>query len=345
MAADHQVSQHQRRMSALTAEAVTVLRITAVWAGMLGTVATATAEVYPSRVITIVVPLPPGGGTDTLTRTLADHMRGSLGQPIIVENVPGAGGTLGIARVTRAASDGYTLGVGNWASYVAAGATYPVPYDLLKDLEPVAKLADTPLWIVARTSLPVNDLNELIAWLKANPDKASAGIVGSGSGGHICGLSIQNTTGTRYQFVPYRGGALVMQDLVAGHIDFMCDMAANSLPQARAGAVKPIAVMSKTRWFAAPEVPTAEEMGVPGLAISLWHGMWAPKGTPKGVVGKLNAAVVNALADPAVQKRYAEQGQEIPSREQQTPKGFAAYHKSEIEKWWPIIKAANIKNE
>jgi tripartite-type tricarboxylate transporter receptor subunit TctC len=272
-------------------------------------------------------------------------MRGSLGQPIIVENVPGAGGTLGIARFTRAASDGYTLGVGNWASYVAAGATYPVHYDLLRDLEPVAKLADTPLWIVARTSLPVKDLNELIAWLKANPDKASAGIVGIGSGGHICGLSIQNATGTRYQFVPYRGGALVMQDLVAGHIDFMCDMAANSLPQVRAGAVRPIAVMSRTRWFAAPEVPTAEEMGVPGLAISLWHGMWAPKGTPKDVVGKLNAAVVNALADPAVQKRYAEQGQEIPSREQQTPEGFAAYHKAEIEKWWPIIKAANIKNE
>jgi tripartite-type tricarboxylate transporter receptor subunit TctC len=307
--------------------------------------ATATAEIYPSRVITIVVPLPPGGATDTLTRTLADHMRGSLGQPIIVENVAGAGGTLGIARLTRATPDGYTLGVGNWASYVAAGATYPVHYDLLKDLEPVAKLADTPLWIVARTSLPVKDLKELIAWLKANPDKASAGIVGIGSGGHICGLSIQNATGTRYQFVPYRGGALVMQDLVAGHIDFMCDMAANSLPQARTGAVKPIAVMSRTRWFAAPEVPTAEEMGVPGLAISLWHGMWAPKSTPKDVVGKLNAAVVNALADPAVQKRYAEQGQEIPSREQQTPEGFAAYHKAEIEKWWPIIKAANIKNE
>jgi tripartite-type tricarboxylate transporter receptor subunit TctC len=308
-------------------------------------VATARAEVYPSRVITIVVPLPPGGATDMLTRTLADHMRGSLGQPIIVENVPGAGGTLGVARLTRAAPDGYTLGVGNWASYVAAGATYPVHYDLLKDLAPVAKLADTPLWIVARTSLPVRDLTELIAWLKANPDNASAGIVGSGSGGHIRGLSLQNATGTRYAFVPYRGGALVMQDLAAGHIDFMCDMAANSLPQARAGAVKPIAVMSKTRWFAAPEIPTAEEMGVPGLAISLWHGMWAPKGAPQDVVGKLNAAVVNALADPAVQMRYVEQGQEVPPREQQTPEGFAAYHKAEIEKWWPIIKAANIRNE
>jgi tripartite-type tricarboxylate transporter receptor subunit TctC len=345
MAADHQVNQYQRRMSALTAMAVTVLQIAAVGAGMLAAVATATAEIYPSRLITIVVPLPPGGATDTLTRTLAEHMRGFLGQPIIVENVSGAGGTLGIARVTRAAPDGYTLAVGNWASYVAAGTTYPVNYDLLKDLDPIAKLADTPLWIVARTSLPVKNLNELIAWLKANPDNASAGIVGSGSGGHICGLSIQSTTGTRFQFVPYRGGALAMQDLVAGHIDFMCDMAANSLPQARAGAIKPIAVMSRTRWFAAPEVPTADEMGVPGLAISLWHGMWAPKGTPKDAIGKLNAAVVNALADSAVQQRYAEQGQEIPSREQQTPEGFAAFHKAEIEKWWPVIKAASIKNE
>jgi tripartite-type tricarboxylate transporter receptor subunit TctC len=312
---------------------------------LVAAVASSAAQVYPSRVITIVVPLPAGGATDTLTRTLAEHMRGSLLQPIIVENVAGAGGTLGVARVTRAAPDGYTLGVGNWASYVAAGATYPVHYDLLKDLEPVAKLADTPLWIVVRPDLPVSDLSGLIAWLKANPDKASAGMVGSGSGGHICGLSLQNATGARFQFVPYRGGAQVMQDLIAGHIDFMFDMAANSLPKARAGAVKPIAVMSKTRWFAAPEVPTAGEMGVPGLALSLWHGMWAPEGTRKDIVGTLNAAVVKALADPAVQKRYVEQGQEIPPREQQTPEGFAAYHKAEIEKWWPIIKAANIRSE
>jgi tripartite-type tricarboxylate transporter receptor subunit TctC len=314
-------------------------------AALMSVVAAASAQTYPSRVISIVVPLPPGGATDTLTRTLADHMRASLGRPLIVENVAGAGGTLGIARVTRATPDGYTLGVGNWAAYVAAGATYPIQYDLLGDLEPIAKLADTPLWIVARTTLPVGNLGELIAWLRANPDKASAGIVGFGSGGHICGLSIQNATGTRYQFVPYRGGALVMQDLVAGHIDFMCDMAANSLPQVRAGTIKPIAVMSRTRWFAAPDVPTAEETGLPGLAISLWHGMWAPKGTPKDAVAKLNTAVVDALADATVQKRFAEQGQEIPPREQHTPEGFAAYHKAEIEKWWPIIKTANIKNE
>src|SRR5437763_4509269 len=244
-------------------------------AALISAAMPAWGEPYPSRVITVVVPLPPGGATDTLTRTLAEHMRGSLGQPIIVENVAGAGGTLGIARVTRAAPDGYTLAVGNWAAFVAAGATYPVHYDLLRDLEPIAKLADTPLWIVARPTLPATNLTELIAWLKANPDTASAGIVGFGSGGDICGLSVPKATGNRYQFVPYRGGALVMQDLVAGHIDFMCDMAANSLPQVRAGTIKPIAVMSRTRWFAAPEVPTAEETGLPGLAISLWHGMWA----------------------------------------------------------------------
>ena len=320
-----------------------MLRLAAIFA--LALAATAAAQPYPSRVITIVVPLPAGGATDTLTRTIADHMRTTLGQPIVIENVPGAGGTLGIARVVRAAPDGYTLGVGNWAAYVAASATYPVRYDVLNDLEGVAKLADTPLWMVARKSLPVQSLKGLIGWLRDNPDKASAGIIGFGSGGHICGLSFQSATGTRYQFVPYKGGVLAMQDLVAGHIDLMCDMAANSLPQARAGTIKPIAVMSNARWFAAPDVPTAQESGMPGLALSLWHGMSAPKSTPGEIIARLNGAVVKALADPAVQQRYADQGQEIPPPEQQSPEGFRAFHRAEIEKWWPIIKAANVKNE
>jgi tripartite-type tricarboxylate transporter receptor subunit TctC len=312
---------------------------------LIAAVATAAAQSFPSRIITIVVPLPPGGATDALARTLSDHMKGTLGQPVIVENVAGAGGTLAISRVARAPGDGYTLSFGNWATHVASTATYPVQYDILKDIEPVAKLADTPLWMVTKSALPVKDLKELIAWIKANQDKASAGIVGKGSGGHICGLTFQNATGTRYQFIPYKGGAPAMQDLVAGQIDFMCDMAANSLPQARAGNIKPMAVMSKKRWFAAPDVPTAEEMGVPEVAISLWHGLWASKGTPKDVIAMLNAAVVAALADLAVQKRFTDQGHEIAPREQQSPEGFAVFHKAEAEKWWPIIKNAGIKAE
>jgi tripartite-type tricarboxylate transporter receptor subunit TctC len=305
--------------------------------------ASAHAQTYPSRLITIVVPLPAGGATDMLTRTVAEHMRGTLGQPIIVENMPGAGGTLAVGRVARAPGDGYTLTVGNFATHMASAATYPVQYDLLTDLVPVTKLADTPLWIVAKHDLPAHDLRELIAWIKANPDKAAAGIVGQGSGGHICGLAFQQATGTDFQFIPYRGGVPAMQDLVSGQFDFMCDMAANSLPQARAGNIRPMAVMSTRRWFAAPDVPTAEEMGVPGVAISLWHGMWASKGTPRDIVAKLNAAAVAALADLIVQKRLAEQGHELPPSEQQTPEGFAAFHKAEIERWWPVIKGAGIK--
>jgi tripartite-type tricarboxylate transporter receptor subunit TctC len=320
------------------------LRIALACAALLAA-AGAPAQVFPSRVITIVVPLPPGGATDMLARTLAEHMRGSLAQPVIVENVPGAGGTLGVSRVVRAAPDGYMLSIGNWATHVSSAASYSVSYDPLADLAPITKLADTPLWMVARNDLPVHDLAGLIAWLEANPDKASAGIVGLGSGGHICGLTFQQATGTRYQFVPYRGGAPAMQDLVGGQIDFMCDMVANSLPQVRAGRIKALAVMSPKRWFAAPDVQTAEEMGVPGVAISLWHGMWAPKATPADVVAKLNAAAVVALADPPVQMRFAELGQEVAPRAQQTPEGFAAYHKAQVEKWWPIIKGANIKAE
>ena len=318
-------------------------RLFASLAVLLATTIAAAAQAFPSRVITIVLPLPPGGATDSLARILAEHMKGTLGQPVIVENVPGAGGTLAVGRVARAPGDGYTLTVGNFATHMASAATYPVQYDPLKDLVPIAKLADTPLWIVAKTALPAKDLKELIAWIKANQDKATAGIVGTGSGGHLCGLTFQKATGTHYQFVPYRGGVAAMQDLAGGQIDFMCDMAANSLPQARAGAIKPMAVMSQKRWFAAPDVPTAEEMGVPEVSISLWHGLWASKGTPNDVIAKLNAAAVAALADPIVQKRFNDQGHEVAPREQQTPEGFAAYHKAEVERWWPIIKGAGIK--
>ncbi len=315
-----------------------------IWAAMLALAAEgAAAQTYPSRPITMINPFPAGGATDILARTLVDHMKGSLGQPIIVENVPGAGGSVGTGRAARAAGDGYTLSFGNWASHVGSGAMYALQYDLLKDLEPVAYIATSPLWIVARNALPAKDMQEMIAWLKTNPDKASAATVGVGSGSHLCGLYLQKNTGTRFQFVPYRGGAPASQDLVAGNVDFMCDLAANSLPFVRNGQIKAYAVMAKTRWFAAPNVPTIEEMGVPGLYMSFWHGVWASKGTPRDIIVRLNAAVTGALADAAVRQKFADQGHEIPPRGQHTPEALAAHHRAEIEKWWPIIRAANIQ--
>jgi tripartite-type tricarboxylate transporter receptor subunit TctC len=272
-------------------------------------------------------------------------MKETLGQPVVVENVGGAGGSIGVSRSARAAPDGYLLSFGNWASHVGAGAVYPVAYDALTDFEPVARVADTPLWVVARKSLPANDLKELIAWLKANPKKASAATVGPGSGSHLCGIYIQNNTGTRFQFVPYRGGSPAIQDLVAGQVDMMCDMSSNSLPHVRGGQIKALAVMSKSRWFGAPDVPTVDETGVPGIYVSFWHGLWVPKGTPADVVTRLNGAVVTALADPTVRQRFADQGQEIPPRDQQTSQALAVYHKADIDRWWPLIKAANIKAE
>jgi tripartite-type tricarboxylate transporter receptor subunit TctC len=305
----------------------------------------ASAQTYPSRPITMIVPFPAGGATTTLARVLAEHMKEILGQPVVVENVGGAGGSIGVSRSARAAPDGYLLSFGNWASHVGAGAVYPVAYNVLTDFEPVARVADTPLWVVARKDLPVNDLRELVAWLKANPEKASAATVGPGSGSHLCGIYIQNNTGTRFQFVPYRGGAPAMQDLVAGQVDMMCDMSSNSLPHVRGGQIKALAVMAKSRWFGAPDVPTVDEMGVPGVYVSFWHGLWVPKGTPTDIVAKLNGAVVKALADPTVRQRFVDQGQEIPPRDQQTSAALAAYHKADIDRWWPLIKAANIKAE
>jgi len=308
-------------------------------------VGSAGAEAYPSRPIKLIVPFSAGGVTDITARIVGERMRASLGQPVIAENVAGAGGTIGVARVVRAAPDGYTIGIGQWTSHVGSGAIYPLQFDLLKDLEPVTMLTIAPLWIIGKKTLPANDMKELIAWLKANPGKASAGTIGVGSGIHMCLIYFQNQTGTRFQFVPYRGAAPLMQDLMAGQIDLSCPEAGQTLPQYRSGNIRAFAVLTRNRWFAAPEVPAIDEAGVPGLYIPFWHGLWAPKGTPRDIVAKLNAAVVDALADPAVRQRFTDLGHEVVPREQQSPAALGAYHKAEIEKWWPIIKAANIKAE
>ncbi len=320
-----------------------LLSVAAVFAATLAGVASAQAQAYPSRPITVIVPFPAGGPTDTVARIMGDKMKDTLGHPLVIENVTGAGSTIGTGRLVQAAPDGYTLEVGNWTSHVGAPALYPVQWNVLSDLEPVAQLSASSLMIVGKSALPANNAKELIAWLKANPDKASAASVGAGSGAHICGLYFQDKTGTRFQFVPYRGGAPAMQDLIAGQIDLMCAEASQTLAHVRAGKMKAFAVMSKARWAPLPDVPTMEEVGVAGMQISFWHGMWAPKNTPKEAIAKVNAAVVAAFADATVQKRIADLGQTIPPRAELSPAALATFHKAEVDKWWPIIKAANIK--
>jgi tripartite-type tricarboxylate transporter receptor subunit TctC len=312
---------------------------------LVASTANAMAQAYPSRPMTIIVPFPAGGPTDTLARILADHMTTSLAQSVIIENVSGAAGSIGVGRVARAAADGYTVSIGHWSTHVVNGATMSLPYDVLTDFEPVSLLADTPIWLVARKTLPPKDLSELIAWLKQNPGKASAGTVGDGGASDVTGSYFQSVTGAKFQYVPYRGSAPLNQDLVAGHIDLNLGMAAASYSLVRSGQIKAYAMMAKTRWWAAPDVSTMEEAGVPGLYASFWHALWLPKGTPKDITAKLNSAVRSALADPAVRQRFADQGQEIPPRERQTPEALGAHQKPEIEKWWPLIKAAGIKAE
>ena len=303
----------------------------------------ARGQAYPSRPITMIVPYPAGGPTDTIARLLGERMRASLGQPVIIENVAGAGGTIGVGRVARAAGDGYTLGIGHWGSHVVNGAIYTLPYDLLTDLEPVALISDGPQLIVASKSVPAKDLKELIAWLKANPGNAMVGTTGVGGAAHLAGIIFQNATGTNMQIVPYRGAAPRMQDMLSGQIHLAFDQAASALPQVRAGNLQAYAVTSKTRLTVAPNIPTVDEAGLPGFYTSVWHGLWSSKNTPKDIVSRLNAAAVDALADATVRQRLTELGQELPAREQQTSEALGAHQKAEIDKWWPIIKAAGIK--
>jgi tripartite-type tricarboxylate transporter receptor subunit TctC len=305
----------------------------------------ACAQTYPARPITIIVPFLPGGVSDVMARLMAEPMRAFLGQPVIIENVAGAGGSIGAGRAARAAADGYTLSIGTTSSHVLTGALYSLRWDLVKDFDPVAPLVSEPLMIVGRKGIPVQDLSELVAWLGANPDKASQGTAGVGGLGHVTGLVFQRETNTRFQFVPYRGGGPALQDLLAGRIDLEMEPSSNFLQQLRSGNLKAYAVAAKTRLATAPDVPTVDEAGLPGFYRSIWIGLWLPKGAPRDILSRLNAAVQMALAEPTLRLRIAELGQEIFPPEQQTPEALAALQAAEIEKWWPVIKKANIKGE
>ena len=324
---------------------MTLLRIAAGCVLLWGGIAAAPAQVYPSRPITMVVPFAAGGPVDTVARILSEPMRATLGQSIIVENVTGAAGSIGVGRVARAAPDGYTLSIGHWSTHVVNGAIYPLPYDLLRDLEPIVLLPSNPMIVVSKSAVPAKNLNEFVGWIKANEGKVSAGTAGAGSATHVAGVYFQNVTGARFQFVPYRGTGPALQDLVAGQIDFIVDQASNSLQHVRDGKIRAYAVTASARLPSAPDIPPVAEAGLPSLDISVWYGLWAPKGTPKEIIAKLNAAAVQALTEPAVRQRFAELGLDMPPRDRLTPEALAAYQKAEIEKWWPVIKDANIKTE
>jgi tripartite-type tricarboxylate transporter receptor subunit TctC len=304
----------------------------------------ASADDYPTRPITMVVPFAAGGPTDVIGRLMAQYMGLSLGQNVVVEDVTGAAGTIGVGRVVHAPPDGYTLSLGHWSTHVANGAIYALPYDLLNDLEPVALLPSNPMLIVTGKSVPATNLKELVAWLKDHPG-ATIGTAGVGSGSHISGVYFQNFAGTHLQYVPYRGTDPALIDLMAGRIDMMFDQVSEASQKLQGGQIKAFAVTAKSRLPSLPDIPTVDEEGLKGLYINIWYGLWAPKGTPKEIVAKLNAAAVKAMADPVVKKRFADLGLDMPPPDQQSAQALGALQKAEIEKWWPIIKAAGIKAE
>ncbi len=297
------------------------------------------AQTFPSRPLSLIVPFPPGGSTDAAARIMAERMRETLGQPIVIENVGGAGGSIGVGRLARSAPDGYTFDIGQWDTHVGS-IIYKLDYDLEKDFEPIALVSNNPQLLVAKNDLPAKTLGELVAWMKANPGKIN--FVNQNAAANVTGVLFENLTGQKVQFIPYRGAGPAMTDLVAGTVDLLVVQGAVALPQIRAGKIKALANLSPERSASMPDIPTSDESGVKGLYMSGWFGFWAPKGTPKEVIAKLNAATVEALADPALQKRFSDLGLDVAKRAQQTPEGLAAFQKTEIDKWWPIIKSAGI---
>jgi tripartite-type tricarboxylate transporter receptor subunit TctC len=314
----------------------------AIWLGCGGV---AFAEEYPSHQITMIVPFAAGGATDTLARFLAEKMRPLLKQPVIIENVAGAAGSIGVGRAVRAAPDGYTLSIGTSTTHMLTGGLYKLPFDLLKDLEPIILIGSEPLLLVGKKGIPADDLKGLIAWLKANPGKASVGIAGVGATGHLAGISLQKATGTKFEFVPYRGNGPALQDLLGGQIDFMMEPYSNFRSQLGTGTLKPFAVTGHARLPSSPDIPTVDEAGVPGFFVSLWYGLWVPKGTSKDIIAKLNATMTQVLFDPQVRQRFTELGIQMTPIDQQSPEALRAYQRAEAERWWPVIKAANIKVE
>jgi tripartite-type tricarboxylate transporter receptor subunit TctC len=302
----------------------------------------AQAQTFPSRQITLIVPFPPGGSTDTIARIMADRMRPILGQPVIIENVGGAGGSIAVGRLARAAPDGYTIDIGQWDTHVGS-IIYNINYDLQTDFEPVGLISVNPQLLVAKKNLVANDLKSLVAWMKANPGEAK--FVNQNAAAQVTGILMEKATGTKVTYIPYRGAGPAMTDLVSGQVDLLVIQGAAALPQVRGGTIKALANLSPQRSAAMPDIPTSDEGGVPGWYMSGWFGFFAPKGTPKDAIAKLNGAMTQVLADPAVKAKFFELGIDVATREQQTPQGLAAFQKAEIEKWWPIIKAAGVKAE